>query len=77
MLVKNSFIVLCQYFFEIIIQLKWILSLEESRMQEAIKLFLEFQGIRINVKGKHVYESHHLMDIEPNSTIELWLSALT
>lgn len=57
-----SFAILTRSIYDIIIQLTWLLSLEDSKKQKAIKCFLEFEGVYLNAKGKHQYEWQDLID---------------
>ncbi|HHU0062068.1 TPA: hypothetical protein ACT9LW_003209, partial [Legionella pneumophila] len=51
-----SYAILCRSSLDIIIQIKWILSLEGKDQEEAIKAFLSFEGVSTDHKGKKFYE---------------------
>lgn len=57
-----SFAILARSILDIIIQLTWILSLDDTKKQKAIKCFLEFEGIYLDAKGKHQYQWQDLID---------------
>lgn len=57
-----SFAILTRSILDIIIQLTWLLSLDDAKKQKAIKCFLEFEGVYLNAKGKHQYEWQYLID---------------
>ncbi|KTC89787.1 XRE family transcriptional regulator [Fluoribacter dumoffii] len=47
-----SFSIICRSVFDIIIQLKWILSLPENEKDKAIERFLNFEGLGLKTNGK-------------------------
>lgn len=51
-----SFSILCRSSLDIIIQIKWILSLSGVEQDNAIKIFLNFEGVGIGKNGKDFYE---------------------
>jgi hypothetical protein len=57
-----SFAILARSILDIIIQLTWILSLDDAKKQKAIKCFLEFEGIYLDARGKHQYQWQGLID---------------
>lgn len=57
-----SFSILCRSTLDIIIQLKWILSLEMPEREKAINCFLEFEGIYLTKKNKYGYDWQCLID---------------
>lgn len=57
-----SFAILCRSILDIIIQLTWLLSLDDAKKAKAIKCFLEFDGIYLTANGKHRYAWQFLID---------------
>ncbi|ABQ54202.1 hypothetical protein [Legionella pneumophila] len=51
-----SFAILCRSSLDIIIQILWILSLEEDEKLKAIEYFLNFEGVDVGQNGKKIYE---------------------
>ncbi|MBN9226612.1 MULTISPECIES: hypothetical protein [Legionella] len=51
-----SFAILCRSSLDIIIQILWILSLEEDEQLKAIEYFLNFEGVDVGRNGKDFYE---------------------
>ncbi|WP_253664856.1 hypothetical protein [Legionella micdadei] len=51
-----SFAILCRSTLDIIIQIKWILSLKGNEQAEAINQFLSFEGVGTDSRGKKFYE---------------------
>lgn len=51
-----SFSILCRSSLDIIIQIKWILSLKGIEQENAINIFLNFEGVGIGKNGKDFYE---------------------
>jgi hypothetical protein len=51
-----SFSILCRSSLDIIIQIKWILSLNGVEQDNAIKIFLNFEGVGTGKNGKDFYE---------------------
>lgn len=56
-----SFSILCRSTLDIIIQIVWILSLDDIKKEKAIDCFLNFEGI-YPIKGKIKYEWQSLID---------------
>lgn len=57
-----SFSILCRSTLDIIIQIAWILSLNDVEREKAITCFLEFEGIGLTKNGKIIYEWQALID---------------
>ena len=63
-----SFSIICRSALDIIIQLKWILSLPESEQTNAIKCFLNFEGVGLKQNGKTTKIWQEIIDPEYSST---------
>src|SRR5438445_10657368 len=57
-----SFSILCRSVLDIVIQLKWILSLDDVKKAKAIKCFLEFQGLYLTENDNPQYVWQSLVD---------------
>ncbi|HAT8315144.1 TPA: hypothetical protein ACT9MM_001450 [Legionella pneumophila] len=51
-----SFSILCRSSLDIIIQILWILNMEEEEQGKAIEYFLNFEGVEVRQNGKEIYE---------------------
>ncbi len=61
-----SFAMLCRSTLDIVIQLTWIISLDNAKKEKAIKCFTEFQGLYLSENDNPRYDWQSLVDKKYN-----------